>query len=112
MEFICSSKETPTDSDNPPYVYTRSRLVTHDMDFNIPNSGCIYYENKDFALKSLSQDENLKYNRKNSDDNYNYIHNRISKKSIDISICDAKRALLDCELKNNFTVIFGERPSL
>ena len=33
MEFICSCRETPTDSDNPPYVYTRSRLVTHDVDF-------------------------------------------------------------------------------
>ena len=110
MEFICSCRETPTDSDNPPYVYARSTLVTHDVEFKIPNSGCIYYENKDFTLKSLSHDENLKYMRKKSNDNYNYIHNRISKKSIDISICDAKRALLDFELKNNFTVIFGERP--
>jgi hypothetical protein len=110
MEFICSCRETPTDANNPPYVHARTTLVTHDVEFKIPNSGCIYYENKDFTLQSLSQDENLKYNRKKSDDNYNYIHNRISKKSIDISICDAKRALLDFELKNNFTVIFGNRP--
>jgi hypothetical protein len=110
MELIYSYKETQADSNNPPYVYARCTLVTHDVDFKIPNSGCVYYENKHFTLQSLSHDKNLKYIRKKSDDNFNYMNNRISKKSIDISICDAKRALLDFELRNNFTVIFGERP--
>lgn len=110
MEFVCSYKETPAEPDNPPYVYAKCTLVTHDVEFNIPNSGCIYYEKKNFTLRSLSQDKNLKYNRKKSDDNDNHINNRIIKKSIDISIYDAKRALSDFELKNNFTVILGNRP--
>jgi hypothetical protein len=78
--------------------------------FTIPNSGCVYYEDKDFTLESLSRDENLKYNRKKSEENCNRFNNRISKESIDTSISDAKRALSDFELKNNFTVIFGNRP--
>jgi hypothetical protein len=110
MEFICSYKETPADANNPPYIYAKCTLVTHDVQIQIPNSGCVYYKNKNFALRSLSQDENLKYNRKKSDDNDNYINNRISKEPIYTSINDAKRALSDFELKNNFTVIFGNRP--
>ena len=88
----------------------RCVLITHDANFRIPTNACIHYENKHFTFESLENDENGKCVSEKWKSSRDYFENRVNKTSLEISICDAKKALLDFKCKNNFTVIYGCNP--
>jgi len=110
MELIYSYKEVPSNDSEPPQIFCKCELVTHDVDFRIPTSACIYFEDKIFTFDSLQKDENNKYDREKDKKYEKYFTKRVNKTSLEKSICDAEKAFEDFKLKKNFTVIYGCRP--
>jgi hypothetical protein len=110
MELIHKYTETPSNSCDPPSIMSKCVLVTPDVEFTIPTHACIYYENKLFTLESLEHDESGKCISGKFKKTRDYFDKRVNKTSLEISICDARKALLDFKFKNNFTVIYGNRP--
>lgn len=107
MKFIHEYTEYPESSNDPPGSYSRRELITHDAKITIPILSCIHYENKLFTFESLENDENGVYVPQKFLEKATYFNNRVNNVSIETSIFDAEKALIDFRFKNNFSVVYG-----
>jgi hypothetical protein len=107
MKFIYEYKEYPEESNDLHGSYSKCELITHDAKITIPILSCIHYENKLFTFESLENDENGVYVPRKFLEKATYFDNRVNNVSIETSILDAEKALIDFRFKNNFSVIFG-----